>query len=331
MKKLFAICLLLLSAGSVAHAASPFEKLFYFYDSPEARASLKANVDKMEVFAPQEYSINKMLVPYGSLNQDIKNIIAGHPVKVMPLITNDGFRQDIVHNLLISNPAQDVVINFMVSEALKNNYIGWQFDLERILFSDRDAYSNFVKKTYEVFKKNNLLLSIATVVKTDNATSTTDRYRDWEGAFDYPTLAKYVDFMTIMTYDDPDSVGPPASLPFVEKSLNYILSQNVPPEKISLGIASYYWSWMVNPPKKLRYGSYDRLVKIKSRTKYTEGFDMNLGMPWVAFKESGVDYIVWQDNLRSYLLKQALVNKNKLRGISMWVLGTENPEIWKGF
>lgn len=304
------------------------ERLFYFTDTSAARTSLMKNIDKIDIFAPQVFGINKSLTAHGALSDGIQNMVKSHQVRIMPLITNDGFRQDIIHNLLASSSAQDKIIDFMVNEAKKNNYYGWQFDLEHIRYFDRDAYSAFVEKTSKIFKRNDLALSIAAVVKVNNST-TTDWYINWSGAFDYTRLAQAVDFMSIMTYDDPESKGPTASIPFVAKTLKYILESGVPPEKISLGIPAYYWSWTISPrPHRIRSGSYGRLLSIKARVKYTEGFDNILGVPWLSFKEQGIKYIVWFENQKSFGLKTKLIQEYSLRGFSMWALGMEDPQIW---
>ncbi|MEN9524076.1 MAG: hypothetical protein RL536_145 [Candidatus Parcubacteria bacterium] len=315
---------------SISHAqTTKTERLFYFTDTPSARASLAKNIDKIDIFAPQTYSINKSLIPYGRLNKEVKNIIGNHKIKVMPLITNDGFRQDIIHNLLASSTAQERVINFMIKEAKNNNYYGWQFDLEHISSTDRDLFTQFIKKTNDVFQKNDLALSIAVVVKVDEST-TSDWYKNWSGVFDYKAISQNSDFISIMTYDDPDSKGPTASIPYVIKTLEYILEDGIEPQKISLGIPAYYWSWATYPKlKRIRSGSYSRLLTIKARTNYKENFSEELGVPWISFKEYGVTYEVWYENQKSFNLKTDLINKYGLRGFSMWVMGMEDPSIWK--
>ncbi len=310
------------------NSAFAYEKVYYYNDTPEARKSLEKNIDKIDIFAPQTYGINKYLVPLGKIPEDVKRLVAARGIKIMPLITNGNFSQDLIHRLLISPAAQDNVIRFLAEEGKANNYYGWQFDIEHIKAEDRDLFSAFVERTYPVLKQNNLVFSIAVVVRTDNST-TSDAYKNWSGAFDYARIASSSDFLSIMTYDDPESKGPAASLPFVTKALSYILGTGVPPEKISLGIPAYYWSWtMTSDPKRIRTGSHDRLETIRSRVHYTEGFNDLLGVPWLSFRERGANYIVWFENKKSFEQKTALIERNKLKGFSMWVLGMEDPAIW---
>ena len=72
----------------------------------------------------------------------------------MPLITNTGFSQSIIHKLLISPADQDAVAQGLVYIAKKNNYIGWQFDFENISYLDKDLYSAFVEKSANFLHKN---------------------------------------------------------------------------------------------------------------------------------------------------------------------------------
>lgn len=317
-----------LSANHVeATTTARYEKLFYYTKTQSAKTSLAKNIGKIDIVAPQVYSINKNLIPYGQLDEDLRNLLKDQPIKIMPLVTNDGFRQDIIHNLLASTTAQEKIIDFMVREAKSNGYYGWQLDLEHIPSYDRDLFSLFVERTYKNFKKNNLALSIAVVARSGEP-GLTDWYKNWSGAFDYNKLSQNSDFISLMTYDDPDSTGPSASIPFVIRSLEYVLKSGVLPQKISLGIPTYYWSWTTNPPKRLRSGSYGRLLSIKTRNNCQESFSNTLGVPWMAFREDGVDYKVWYENQKSFNLKTELVNKYRLRGFSVWTLGTEDPSIW---
>ena len=240
---------------------------------------------------------------------------------------NAGFSQKIIHDVLIaSDDTQNRIINFMISEAQKNNYAGWQFDLEHINYTDRDVYSSFVEKTYSMLKKNNLSLSIAAVARINDDQN--DFYKNWSGAFDYERLSKTLDFISIMTYDDPNSKGPTASMPFVENVYEY-LKNKVPPEKLSLGVPFYYWGWSVKPFKRIRSGgTYERLKYLRSHYKTIEGYDAKLKVPYLKYAIGNAQYILWHEDSRSFVNKMDFMKKYNLRGFSAWVIGLENPGIW---
>ena len=246
----------------------------------------------------------------------------------MPLIVNAGFSQSVIHNLLTSTTAQDNIIQYMIKEAASNNYVGWQLDLEHIYFRDKDLYSNFVEKTASAFREKNLILSIAAVARKSDYEDS-DFYMNWSGAFDYKRLAESLDFISIMTYDDPNSKSSPATIPFVEEILAYLIDK-IPPQKLSLGIPLYYWGWSMEPFKRVRTGgTYERIKFIKTTYPiWWQGFDNTKGVPWLFYVDSGKRYIIWFENEKSFTNRIEIIKNDQLRGFSAWVLGMEDPKIW---
>jgi len=309
-------------------SASP-EKIFYMNQSGEKKGieSLKKNADKIDILAPQFYAVSAKLKLTGSLDKNLKKIISQKKMKVMPLVVNGNFKQYVIHNLLLSQTAQDELIKSLVNVAKKENYIGWQYDFENISYLDKDLYSAFVEKSAETLHKNGLILSIAAVTRTCDYEDT-DAFKNWGGVFDYARLAKAVDFISLMTYDDPNSIGPVASLPFIDKTLNYV-KDKIPPEKLSLGIPLYSWGWSINPSKKIIYGgSYDGLIRIRSTYRHDLGFNEILGAAFLTYFVDNKQYKLWYQDKQSFEDRLNIVNKNNFRGFSAWVMGVEDPKIW---
>jgi spore germination protein YaaH len=311
------------------------EKIFYMSQNKEKQgiASLQKNVDKIDILAPQFYAINSKLKLVGGLSDNLKKTIsdlseqAGKKIKVMPLVANAGFNQKIMHNFLLSQTAQDEAIKGFVSIAIKEKYIGWQFDFENINYLDKDLYSAFVEKTAKALHENGLILSVAAVSRSVDYEDT-DFFKNWGGAFDYKRIADAVDFISLMTYDDPNSSGPVASLPFIDKTLDYV-KDKIPPEKLSFGIPLYNWNWSKSPFKRVNgSGTYDGLIYIKSSFDHKSGFDEALGSSWLTYVWESKQYQVWYQDKKSFEDKLDIINQNKFRGFSAWVLGVEDPEIW---
>jgi spore germination protein YaaH len=305
------------------------EKIFYMSNLKEKAGiiSLKNNADKIDILAPQFYGISEKLKLVGGIDDQLSQVIKKENIKVMPLVSNAGFKQSVIHNLLISPAAQNLAIRSLVVTAKTNKYIGWQFDFENISYLDKDLYSSFVEKTAESLHKNNLILSVAAVTRTSDYEDT-NAFRNWGGVFDYASLARAVDFISLMTYDDPNSVGPVASLPFVNGVLNYVKNK-IPPQKLSLGIPLYNWGWSANPSKKISSsGTYSGLLYLRSNFPYVLGFDSNLGASWMNYDYNNKQYKVWYQGSQDFQSKLDLIKQNNLRGFSSWVLGVEDPQIW---
>ena len=289
--------------------------------------SLQKNADKIDILAPQFYGISPSLKLVGGLDSNLKAVIAQKKIKVMPLVSNADFRQDVIHNLLISGTAQNAVIKSFVDTAKKNKYIGWQFDFENISYLDKDLYSSFVEKTAKSLHANGLILSVAVVSRTVDFEYTT-AFKNWSGVFDYARIAKAVDFISLMTYDDPNSVGPVASVPFVNNVLNYV-KDKIPPGKLSLGIPLYNWGWCTSPFKKVTSsGTYDGLLYIKNNFDCEVGFNSALGASWLTYSFGNKQYQVWYQDKTTFQSKLDIATQKNLRGFSAWVLGVEDPGIW---
>jgi spore germination protein YaaH len=244
----------------------------------------------------------------------------------MPLVVNASFRQSTIHNLLLSPSAQDGVISSLVALAKKDNYIGWQFDFENINYQDKDLFTAFVQKTYPVFQKNNLIFSVAVITRTCEYADT-DAFKNWGGVYDYQKIAASSDFVSLMAYDDPNSLGPVASVDFVNQALAYV-KDKIPAQKLSLGLPLYCWKWSVADNKKVGVGSYKNVLSIMENYRYNLGFDLKLGVSWLTYFVKNKQYAVWFEGKQSFETKLDIVKSNNLRGFSAWLLGAEDPAIW---
>jgi len=326
---LLLLVLLFLPARQNAQGAFVGEKIFYMSRSKESAGinSLQKNIEKIDIVAPQFYGVSENLKLVGGLTPKLEEAIKETGVKVMPLVVNAGFKQEVMHNLLLSNSAQQEAINLMVNIAQKKKYIGWQFDFENISYLDKDLYSAFIEKTASALHNNGLMLSVAAVARSVDYEDT-DFYKNWSGAFDYTRLAKTVDFISLMTYDDPNSTGPVASLSFINDVLDYV-KDKIPSKKMSFGIPLYNWGWRVDPVKKITYdGTYKGLSYIKLNFKHTFGFDESVGESWLTYYYYNKKYQIWFQDKNSFEKKLEIISQNNFRGFSAWVLGIEDPEIW---
>ncbi len=305
-----------------------FEKIFYLSQAniEEGVKSLNQNWQKVDIIAPQMYSVAPNLLLYGKLGPKLKKSISDHNLKVMPLVVNASFKQTTIHNLLLSQKAQDSVINGLVTLAKKDNYIGWQYDFENISYLDKDLYSAFVERTYKAFQQNNLALSVTVVARSVDYEDT-NAFKNWSGVYDFKKIADNSDFITLMAYDDPNSKGPTASVDFVNKALAYA-KDKIPAEKLSLGVPLYYWKWNADTNKKVGSGLFKTVAAIMSNIEHFVSFDPKLGVSCLSYSYNNKNYKVWFEDKQSFTAKLDIIKNNNLRGFSAWVLGGEDPNMW---
>ena len=304
------------------------EKIFYMSQANEKTAIpiIQKNADKIDILAPQAYAVKSDLNLYGSLSEELKEVVADNNLRVMPLVVNSKFLQSTIHNLLLSGEAQDKVISKLIELAKNNNYIGWQFDFENINYKGKDIYSSFVEKTARELHKNNLILSIAAVSRSVDYEDTS-AYYNWGGVYDYKRISDAADFISLMTYDDSKSYGPTASTLFIKWVLDYV-KDKIPAEKLSMGIPFYYWGWNQKTLKRVSSGGYNIVKITMDNFPCKLGFDSSLGVPWLTYSTGKKSYKIWYENQKSFEIKLNIVKARNLRGFSAWVLGSEDPAIW---
>ena len=326
MKK--AVLLLIILGFILPQTSFAYERLFYFFDNESGYDSLKDNYKSIDTFAPQIYTVTDNLKVKGPTEKRAIKQAKRRNVDVVPLLVNDHFDKVLMSSILISEKAQNDIIEFMIDEAKDEGYRGWQFDFENINHLDRDMYTAFVKKTGEAMKENNLEFSVAVIVR-DRPYDKNSTDQDWSSAYDFEELAKHVDFLSLMSYDDPRSVGPVASIPYVKRILNYLLPI-IPNEKISLGIPLYCWQWQDNV--KVASVSYDRAKKAYKEVddrKKKNSYSKSLGAEYFRFTRDGVHNEIWCDGAKGLTEKKKLIEKYDLRGYSAWALGQETDKWWR--
>jgi spore germination protein YaaH len=304
-------------------------RLFYYTDGKVAKKDFFAHASSIDIFAPQIYQIEPDGTLSGTLNQDLIDFAKKHKIKIMPLVTNDGFSSKGHEALLESTSTQALALNALVTEARNKGYAGWQFDFEQMDASYRDKFSTFITRAAEAFKQAGLTLSVAVVAKTSDNPSDypNDLWQKLIGAYDYDALAKSADFISVMSYDDPTSHGPSVQFAWLQKVLTYSLA-HIPKEKLSLGLALYYWARDTATGKLIGIGGNETIDRIFAKRKVVVTYDTVNRMPVLHYQADGTLYSLWYENARSIKEKLALVKTNKLYGFSAWSLGLGVPSVY---
>lgn len=336
------VCVVLLAGASVvAHAQSPVA-LFYMIDSPDSVRSFLAHPAKVGILVPTWYSVDGNGLVAGAPNPEVMQVAQQQHVPVMPIITSTG--KAAFHALLLSPDAKKTMIDSLVQQAKLYGYSGIQFDFEDISWTDRDALSALVKEAADALHAAGLKLSIATVPNAPGypGAGAFARwiYSDWRGAYDLKAIAQSVDLVCLMTYDQHTrwtTPGPVAGWQWTMDNLNYAL-QFVPPQKLSLGIPLYGYHWYTGNP----------IVKDEERPNPTADYISEPDAALLAKEYGGtpqwdaLDHTEWfyinRDQMREWVFytdahtfedRYKLVQDRGLEGFCSWVLGNEDPEIWK--
>ena len=303
--------------------------------------SFLEHADQISVIAPQSYRVDSLGNVSGEVPQQLVQAAAQTGTKLMPLIMNPGFNQALMHALLANPDGRRRTIDFMVKEGTEKGFWGWQFDFENIHRSQKDAFTSFFQEAATRLHAAGMTASVA-VVPTNNQAEERgfSRYMqdNWRGNFDMKALAEAGDFISLMTYAQhggPTAPGPIAGLPWMKEMLDYALSQDVPIEKISLGLPFYSGYWYPDEfgDETVRVRGREISFRIADSLLTTNGVDPawlpEQGVSYGFWQQFGVFHWVFLENARSMQAKMDLFHDYPgLRGVSIWVLSAEDPAVW---
>src|SRR5579862_702201 len=245
------LCLLLAAFAPAAYAKTPVA-LFYMTNSPNSIRDFFAHSSQIDLLVPTWYDVDQNGLVTGEPEPAVLAQAQSEKLPVMPI---DALGNKRWLHLLVGNAeAQARMNDALIRECKDHGYIGFQFDIEDIDYLDRDGLSALVKTTADALHAKGLQLSIATVPNAPGYPGGGGFakwiYTDWRGAYDLAALAKSVDLICLMTYDQQTRwtmPGPVAGWQWTTENLNYALKV-VPPEKLSLGIPLYGYHWYTSAP-----------------------------------------------------------------------------------
>ena len=326
------LCISLLSAQKT-------EMLFYTVDGEDCFRSFEANIRMIDIVGPQSYRMDEFGTLWGSVDRRILELAQNHNVKVMPLVVNAGFDQPTLHKLLHDSLAVSRAIRSMLEVCRKYAYYGIQFDFENIHVTDKEAFTEFYRKTAAVLHANGFAISIAVVPRSSDLPGPNNYHKwifeYWRGAYDYKALAAIGDFISLMTYDQHTyrtTPGPVAGIPWMEAVVAFV-TKEVPASKISLGIPFYSYRWFPSFQNNQAYAwgqtlGYEDAKGLADRYRAAWRWDDRNKVNYTFYDNDGLNEYIYLEDARSFEAKMELVKTYGFRGISVWRLGSEDPGVW---
>ncbi len=321
------------------------ENIFYVLrqTTPDIMTNLKNHSPVINIIISQAYQVDPQGKVWGSVNPDLANFAKAHALKVMIMVTNAAFDNEKVHQFLKNSSAGQRAIKAIVKECQQNHYAGVQFDFESIALKDRAALTHFLQSAATELHHQGFLVSFAVAPVLNNNPQQSAflkrSYEVWEGAYDVKALGKSSDFLTLMTYNqhtDGTTPGSTASYAWVEQAIKYAL-QSVPAKKISLGIATYSSYWYTgqegNASHKIAMRMdeipYNTVQKLLQKNQAHLQWDNIDKVHYAAYEHHWLKEYIFVEDAKSFQTKLNLVKKYNLRGISVFRLGIEDPNMWK--
>lgn len=326
------------------------ENIFYILHSktPEQLAEteallsqLKDRTNKISMIISQAYHVDSKGNVSGFVDKRLMEFSKQHHIKLLALITNNGFDKDVAHQFLSDQAAQTRALDTIVEACERYHYTGVQFDFEGVSIEDKTELTNFYKTAAKQLHQKGFLMSIAVVPAIDNGQPYKSeylkrRYQNWAGVYDLKALGKIADFVSIMAYDQHGQgtlPGPISGFKWLQTAIKHALKY-IPSHKLSLGIPAYsgYWVMTSRPGRvtiQMNQISYREVKALIKAHNLKLNWDAQDKVNYVFFNHNWLYDHLFIEDARAFKAKYTLIQKYKLRGASVFRLGNEDPAIWK--
>src|SRR5438552_3963316 len=163
-----AICavLALASTAAIAQAAAPVAQkrgrverrtkptlttVMYLVNQPASIVSFREHVGQISIVAPQSFTMDAEGFVSGEVPAEVVDIAAANHVAMMPLVVNRKFDQPLMHTVLDSAESRARAIRYLLYYALRDGYIGFQFDYENIHWDYQNRLTLFFREAAQEF------------------------------------------------------------------------------------------------------------------------------------------------------------------------------------
>lgn len=295
----------------------------YANQSDESVEAIK-DIPGLDVICPTWFSVsdgNGSMIDRGRLDYVKKYNDLG--IDVWGYLDNS-FKSDITTEFLSKSSTREKIIEKTLSLTKKYGLKGINIDFENTKIDDRDAITQFVRELTGVFHANNLLVSVDV---TPQISSNVEKE-----PYDRRELAKIVDYIMLMTYDQhwasSDKAGSVAAYNWVEGNINLVINQ-IPQEKLILCIPFYSRLWSEDDTslksEALSMGQVNNILKTRNAKI---NWDEKSKQDYAEYTLNGKHYKIWVENSDSIKWKTSLVGKYGIGGVASWRKGFETNDIW---
>ncbi len=309
---------------------------YLFFGSYNEQINYVTRTNKIDIASPSYFNLNSSgNLELNNINIELINKLHNEQIKITPFLSNHWDKEKGIRALNnIDKLTNDI------SEAINlYNLDGINIDIENLSHLERDKYSLFVKTLREKLPSDKQI-SVAVAANPYNYKT------GWHASYDYIELAKYADYLIIMSYDEHYSgsdEGAICSIDFFEKSLKYAINK-IDKYKIVMGYALYGRIWSKENIQMQGLGVSNEVINlIKKNYNYKVIFDEVTLTPKIEFNVGENDkkitisnhtlttgeYVVWYEDNTSLGYKNHLIETYDVKGSAFWALGQENIDIWK--
>lgn len=296
------------------------------YNGNSQNYTQQLNHSNLNVVSPRWYTLSSS-GNFVSITVDTKYVKDAHSKgkKVWPLFGNK-FDPILTDSVLNNSTKRQKLVATLKNSLVQTKSDGINVDFENIDPKNKQDFVLFITELKKALQPLNIKVSV------DVTRENIDPF--WSGSLDRKKLGEVADYIVMMGYEEhwggsqiPGSV---ASFPWTKKGVE-LLMNDVPSNKIILGVPFYTREWVTNLTTK-KVKSIDRTMSevdgIISSKGLKKVWDQNTQQNYIEYSTNGEKHQIWMEDKQSIQLRINMVNDYKLGGIAAWYIGAETPDIW---
>ncbi|WP_260858170.1 glycosyl hydrolase family 18 protein [Bacillus sp. FJAT-22090] len=296
------------------------------YNGNSQNYTQQLNHSNLNVVSPRWYTLSNS-GNFVSIKVDTKYVKDAHNKgkKVWPLFGNK-FDPIMTDSVLNNFTKRQKLVTTLKNSLVQTKSDGINVDFENIDPKNKQDFVLFITELKKVLQPHNIKVSV------DVTRENIDPF--WSGSLDRQKLGEVADYIILMGYEEhwggsqiPGSI---ASMPWTKKGIE-LLMNDVPSNKIILGVPFYTREWVTNLTTK-KVKSIDRTMteveRIISSKALKKVWDQNTQQNYIEYSTNGEKHQIWMEDKQSIQLRINMVNQYKLGGVAAWYIGAETPDIW---
>ena len=292
------------------------------WEEDRAYSMLNETVPSLRLVAPQWYMVNKNF-EIEEVGIKEKAAMVRHlkekGMKVMVLMSSD-LKAEELSPLLNSHTKYTALAHSAAEKATALGADGIDVDLELITQKDKEVYLDFLQAMQGELHTRGMEMSVCVPPQTG--------WDDWEGVLgvDIRRAAKIADEVHVMAYDKhgtgtlPGAIAPPDWV----KAVARFSQENIPPEKLVFGVASYGYLWQVGSttPEPMLYSEFMRRTQSFGYTLSRDSDTQEL-----VAKKAG--YEGWASDHVTIAARIALLQSLGIKQVIVWNLSGIDEELFR--
>jgi peptidoglycan-N-acetylglucosamine deacetylase len=297
---------------------SPIVFGFYVNWDPASMVSLRMHLAHLTHLVPEWLILRNA---QGDLDDQsdptVMAIAAQAKLPILAQVTNyrDGWQPGELRKILHDAGARAALIDNIYRNLTEHRFAGVNVDFEDLTPPDRQPLVAFMRQLRAKLQPAGLLLTAIVPIE--------------DQAYDLKQLAQAGDYLVPMVYDEhyqSGEPGPIASQPWFQKQIDR-LGQIAPPEKIVIGIGNYGYDWTIGGTGSAET-AFGEVMSQAASNRAGIAWDPGMANPVNRYESGGQRHEIWFLDAVTALNQARGVAEGGFRGIALWRLGAEDPDLW---